>query len=158
MRNVKLYTIKEEDVTVFTDYLEICNIGLEGVPVHLRNNDAHFVLTQDEVLRLNIQTIREWDVVKGAKESYVAVHPDVKKLICLEENSLRDSLKHTTTMYQLTRQERDTIQTLLTEQQLILSNLKCDMLKLTFWQRLLLAFKGYESTFKGTQTKGESDE
>ena len=90
MRQVKLYTLKEQVVTVSGDYLNICN--RVDRPVHIRGSDEFIIDAPAEVKQVPVERYIEQDK-NGYNEYIVAFDPEVRKLLHINEDELKTQLR-----------------------------------------------------------------
>lgn len=95
MRKVKLYTLKEEDVWVISDYVEIGQFTENRVRIQC-SNDA-ILNAPVEVQRLPVEFYRETTGVDGNErvtDYLIAVDPKVRKVLQIKEKELKAQVDH----------------------------------------------------------------
>ena len=143
MRQVKLYTLKEEVVVVNGDHINFYNYP--DRPIRVRGSDEFIIDAPINIKQVGIERYVEFGRNAQEKEHLVAFDPEIRKLLGINEKKLKDELT------QMKRLHDGAIKT-----NEILVNYKNDLLKenedlvdklnvylfLTFWQRLLFLFTG----------------
>lgn len=149
MRQVKLYTLKEQVVTVSGDYLNICK-HIEQ-PVHIRGSDEFIVDAPAEVKQVPVERYIEQDK-HGYNEYIVAFDPKVRKLLHINEDELKTQLRlaHTTNeglveyKNQLLDENKDLIEknSRLCSYYEGLDDLRLFICNMNFFKRLVFLFTG----------------
>ena len=143
MRQVKLYTLKEDVVVVVSDHINFHNYPYR--PIHVRGSDEFIIDTPVHIKQAGVERYVEYGRNTQEKEHLVAFDPEIRKLLGINEQKLKDEL------VQMKRLHDSAIKTNET-----LVKFKNDLLKengdlvekinaysfITFWQRLLFLFTG----------------
>lgn len=143
MRQVKLYTLKEDTVVVTGDHINFHNYP--DRPIHVRGSDEFIVDASIQIKQVGVERYVEFGRNTQEKEHLVAFDPEIRKLLGINEQKLKDEL------VQMKRLHDGAIKTNET-----LVKYKNDLLKengdlveklntysfITFWQRLLFLFTG----------------
>ena len=143
MRQVKLYTLKEDTVVVTCDHINIPNFP--DRPIHVRGSDEFIIDVPIHLKQVGVERYVEFGRNTQEKEHLVAFDPEIRKLLGVNEQKLKDEL------VQMKRLHDGAIKT-----NEILVKYKNDLLKeneelaekldtysfITFWQRLLFLFTG----------------
>ena len=143
MRQVKLYTLKEDTVLVTGDHINFHNYT--DRPIHVRGSDEFIIDAPINIKQVGVERYVEFGRNAQEKEHLVAFDPEIRKLLGINEQKLKDELT------QMKRLHDGAIKTNET-----LVNYKNDLLKenedlveklnaysfITFWQRLLFLFTG----------------
>ena len=149
MRQVKLYTLKEEFVSVTGDYAEI--VGIHNLVTRVKYSNEYVVNTPIHVQRTPIE--RYVDVVKQLpedvtyqqKESLVAFDPEIRKLLGINQKKVEDELRQLEIRYnELYSSKRVLVERVKFMNDLV-SNYESELLMyktMSFWKRLLFLFKG----------------
>lgn len=150
MRQVKLYTLKEQVVTVSGDYLNICN--RVDRPVHIRGSDEFIIDAPIEVKQIPVERYIEQDNVGRYNEYIVAFDPKVRKLLHINEDELKTQLRlaHTTNeglveyKNQLLDENKDLIEknSRLCSYHEGLDDLRLFIYNMSFFKRLIFLFTG----------------
>ena len=143
MRQVKLYTLKEDVVVVTGDHINFHHYS--DRPIHVRGSDEFIIDASVKIKQVGVERYVEFGRNAQEKEHLVAFDPEIRKLLGINEQKLKDELN------QMKRLHDSTIKT-----NEALVNYKNDLLKenedlveklnaysfITFWQRLLFLFTG----------------
>ena len=143
MRQVKLYTLKEDVVVVTGDHINFHNYP--DRPIRVRGSDEFIIEAPIDIKQAAVERYVEFGRNTQEKEHLVAFDPEIRKLLGINEQKLKDELN------QMKRLHDGAIKTNET-----LVNYKNDLLKenedlvekintypfLTFWQRVLFLFTG----------------
>lgn len=150
MRQVKLYTLKEQTVTVSGDYLNICK-HIEQ-PVHIRGSDEFIVDAPIEVKQIPVERYIEQDNVGRYNEYIVAFDPKVRKLLHINEDELKTQLrlanKTNEGLVKYKNQLLDENKELIEEKSRLcsyyegLDNLRLFVCNMNFFKRLVFLFTG----------------
>ena len=150
MRQVKLYTLKEDVVVVTDDHINIPNFP--DRPIHVIGSDEFIIDASINIKQVGIERYVEFSRNAQEKEHLVAFDPEIRKLLGINEQKLKDdiiSLKNE--LDQMKRLHDGAVKTnetlvkykndLLKENEDLVDKLNV-YLFLTFWQRLLFLFTG----------------
>ena len=143
MRQVKLYTLKEDVVVVTGDHINFHNYP--DRPIHVRGSDEFSIDAPIQIKQAGVEQYIEFGRNPQEKEHLVAFDPEIRKLLGINEQKLKDEL------VQMKRLHDGAIKTnealvkfkndLLKENEDLVDKLNV-YLFLTFWQRLLFLFTG----------------
>ena len=150
MRQVKLYTLKEDAVVVTGDRINFHNYP--DRPIHIRGSDEFIIDTTTHIEQAGVERYIEFGRNTQEKEHLVAFDPEIRKLLGINEQKLKDELTLLKNELNQVKRFHDTaIKTnetlvkykndLLKENEDLVYKLN-DYLFLTFWQRLLFLFTG----------------
>ena len=151
MRQVKLYTLKEDVVVVTGDHINFHNYP--DRPIHVRGSDEFIIDAPIQIKQAGVEQYIEFGRNPQEKEHLVAFDPEIRKLLGINEQKLKDEL------VQMKRLHDGAIKT-----NEALVKFKNDLLKenedliekinaysfITFWQRLLFLFTGKLGDIKWT--------
>lgn len=149
MKQIKLYTLKEDVVTVTNDYINLYNY--QEQPIRIRGSDEFVVDTPNQVTQVAVERYVEFG--KNKKEEHlVAFDPEIRKLLGINEKALKEELRQLSEEYQKSLKDRSKLNTdnLKLEQE---NSRLCSYYKgldhffifvsnMSFWQRLVFLFTG----------------
>ena len=143
MRQVKLYTLKEDVVLVTGDHIDFHNYP--DRPIHVRGSDEFIIDAPAPIKQVGVERYVEFGRDTQDKEHLVACDPEIRKLLGINEQKLKDEL------VQMKRLHDGAIKTnealvkfkndLLKENEDLVEKLNAYSF-ITFWQRLLFLFTG----------------
>ena len=150
MRQVKLYTLKEDVVAVTGDHINFHNYP--DRPIHVRGSDEFIIDAPINIKQVGVERYVEFGRNTQEKEHLVAFDPEIRKLLGINEQKLKDEL--TLLKNELNQVKRFHDTAIKTNETLV--KYKNDLLKenedlveklnaysfITFWQRLLFLFTG----------------
>ena len=150
MRQVKLYTLKEDTVVVTGDHINFHNYPYR--PIRVRGSDEFIVDAPIQIKQVGVERYVEFGRNTQEKEYLVAFDPEIRKLLGINEQKLKDEL--TLLKNEINQMKRLHDGAIKTNETLV--NYKNDLLKenedlvekintysfLTFWQRVLFLFTG----------------
>lgn len=144
MRKVKLYTLKEEDVWVISDYVEIGQFTENRVRIQC-SNDA-ILNAPVEVQRLPVEFYREATGMGGNEriaDYLIAVDPKVRKVLQIKEKELKAKVDYLTHLNTNLNKEKAGLKEQLQEADRKVKKLNEFYLFIstaTFWQKLKFLF------------------
>ena len=150
MRQVKLYTLKEDVVVVVSDHINFHNYP--DRPIRVRGSDEFIIDAPIQIKQATVERYVEFGRDTQEKEHLVAFDPEIRKLLGISEQKLKDEL--TLLKNELNQAKRFHDTAIKTNETLV--KYKNDLLKeneelvekldaysfITFWQRLLFLFTG----------------
>ena len=150
MRQVKLYTLKEDVVLVTGDHIDFHNYP--DRPIHVRGSDEFIIDAPAPIKQVGVERYVEFGRDTQDKEHLVAFDPEIRKLLGINEQKLKDEL--TLLKNEINQMKRLHDGAIKTNETLV--KYKNDLLKenedlveklnaysfITFWQRLLFLFTG----------------
>ena len=143
MRQVKLYTLKEDVVVVTDDHINIPNFP--DRPIHVRGSDEFIVDAPIQIKQVGVERYVEFGRNTQEKEHLVAFDPDIRKLLGINEQKLKDELVQMKRLHDGAIKTNETLvkykNDLLKENEDLVEKLN-DYSFITFWQRLLFLFTG----------------
>lgn len=143
MRQVKLYTLKEDVVVVTGDYINIPNY-LDR-PIHVRGSDEFIVDAPIQIKQATVERYVEFGRNTQEKEHLVAFDPEIRKLLGINEQKLKDELNQMKRLHDGAIKTNETLvkykNDLLKENEDLVEKLDAYSF-ITFWQRLVFLFTG----------------
>ena len=143
MRQVKLYTLKEDVVVVTGDYINFHNYP--DRPIHVRGSDEFIVDTPIQIKQAAVERYVEFGRNTQEKEHLVAFDPEIRKLLGINEQKLKDELNQMKRLHEGAIKTNETLvkfkNDLLKENEDLVEKLNAYSF-ITFWQRLLFLFTG----------------
>ena len=143
MRQVKLYTLKEDIVAVTGDHINFHNYP--DRPIHVRGSDEFIIDAPVKIKQAGVERYVEFGRNAQEKEHLVAFDPEIRKLLGINEQKLKDEFNKLEQRYEvlsmLNKGNIETKNTLSKENENLVDKLDAYTL-LTFWQRLLFLFTG----------------
>ena len=143
MRQVKLYTLKEDVVVVVSDHINFHNYP--DRPIRVRGSDEFIIDAPIQIKQAAVERYVEFGRNTQEKEHLVAFDPEIRKLIGIDEQKLKDELNQMKRLHDGAIKTNETLvkfkNDLLKENEDLEDKLNTYLL-LTFWQRLLFLFTG----------------
>ena len=143
MRQVKLYTLKEDTVVVTGDHIDFHNYP--DRPIHVRGSDEFIIDAPAPIKQVGVERYVEFGRNAQEKEHLVAFEPEIRKLLGINEQKLKDELNQMKRLHDgaiktneaLVKYKND----LLKENEELVDKLDAYSF-ITFWKRLLFLFTG----------------
>ena len=143
MRQVKIYTLKEEVVVVTGDYINIPNYP--DRPIRVRGSDEFIIDAPINIKQVGVERYVEFGHNTQEKEHLVAFDPEIRKLLGINEKQLKDELlevkkqrdlfeRHNTGL----KKGNDELFHRIEDQY----NQLCVFTTMSFWKRLVFLFTG----------------
>ena len=143
MRQVKLYTLKEDVVVVVSDHINFHNYP--DRPIRVRGSDEFIIDAPINIKQVGVERYVEFGRNAQEKEHLVAFEPEIRKLLGINEQKLKDELNQMKRLHDGAIKTNETLvkykNDLLKENEDLVDKLNV-YLFLTFWQRLLFLFTG----------------
>lgn len=143
MRQVKLYTLKEDVVVVTGDHINFHNYP--DRPIHIRGSDEFIIDAPINIKQAGVERYVEFGRNTQEKEHLVAFDPEIRKLLGINEQKLKDELTQMKRLHDGAIKTNETLvkykNDLLKENEDLVDKLNV-YLFYTFWQRLLFLFTG----------------
>ena len=143
MRQVKIYTLKEDTVVVTGDHIDVHNYPYR--PIHVRGSDEFIIDAPINIKQVGVERYVEFGRNAQEKEHLVAFDPEIRKLLGINEQKLKDELNQMKRLHDGAIKTNETLvnykNDLLKENEDLVDKLNV-YLFLTFWQRLLFLFTG----------------
>ena len=143
MRQVKLYTLKEDTVLVTGDHINFHNYP--DRPIHVRGSDEFIVDAPIQIKQVGVERYVEFGRNAQEKEHLVAFDPEIRKLLGINEQKLKDELVQMKRLHDGAIKTNETLvkykNDLLKENEDLVEKLNAYSF-ITFWQRLLFLFTG----------------
>lgn len=143
MRQVKLYTLKEEVVVVTGDHINFHNYP--DRPIHVRGSEEFIIDAPTQIKQAGVERYIEFGRNPQEKEHLVAFDPEIRKLLGINEQKLKDELTQMKRLHDGAIKTNETLvkykNDLLKENEDLVDKFNA-YLFLTFWQRLLFLFTG----------------
>ena len=143
MRQVKLYTLKEDVVVVVSDHINFHNYP--DRPIHVRGSDEFIIDAPVQIKRVGVERYVEFGRNTQEKEHLVAFDPEIRKLLGINEQKLKDELNQMKRLHDGAIKTNETLvkykNDLLKENEDLVEKLNAYSF-ITFWQRLLFLFTG----------------
>ena len=143
MRQVKLYTLKEDVVVVTGDHINFHNYP--DRPIHVRGSDEFIVDAPIQIKQVGVERYVEFGRNTQEKEHLVAFDPEIRKLLGINEQKLKDELVQMKRLHDSAIKTNETLvkykNDLLKENEDLVEKLDAYSF-ITFWQRLLFLFTG----------------
>ena len=143
MRQVKLYTLKEDVVVVVSDHINFHNYP--DRPIHVRGSDEFIIDAPIQIKQAAVERYVEFGRNTQEKEHLVAFDPEIRKLLGINEQKLKDELVQMKRLHDGAIKTNETLvkykNDLLKENEDLVEKLNTYSF-ITFWQRLLFLFTG----------------
>lgn len=143
MRQVKLYTLKEDVVVVTGDYIDVHNYP--DRPIHVRGSDEFIIDAPFTIKQVGVERYVEFGRNIQEKEHLVAFDPEIRKLLGINEQKLKDELVQMKRLHDGAIKTNETLvkykNELLKENEDLVEKINAYSF-ITFWQRLLFLFTG----------------
>ena len=143
MREVKLYTLKEDAVVVTGDHINFHNYP--DRPIHVRGSDEFIIDTPVKIKQVGVERYVEFGRNTQEKEHLVAFDPEIRKLLGINEQKLKDELNQVKRLHDGAIKTNETLvkykNDLLKENEDLVEKINAYSF-ITFWQRLLFLFTG----------------
>ena len=143
MRQVKLYTLKEDTVLVTSDHINFHNYP--DRPIHVRGSDEFIIDAPIQIKQVGVERYVEFGRNTQEKEYLVAFDPEIRKLLGINEQKLKDELTQMKRLHDGAIKTNETLvkykNDLLKENEDLVEKLNAYSF-ITFWQRLLFLFTG----------------
>ena len=143
MRQVKLYTLKEDTVLVTGDHINFHNY-LDR-PIHVRGSDEFIIDAPINIKQVGVERYVEFGRNAQEKEHLVAFDPEIRKLLGINEQKLKDELNQMKRLLGGAIKTNETLvkykNDLLKENEDLVEKLNAYSF-ITFRQRLLFLFTG----------------
>ena len=143
MRQVKLYTLKEDTVVVTGDHINFHNYP--DRPIRVRGSDEFIVDAPIQIKQATVERYVEFGRNAQEKEHLVAFDPEIRKLLGINEQKLKDELNQMKRLHDGAIKTNETLvkykNDLLKENEDLVEKLNAYSF-ITFWQRLLFLFTG----------------
>ena len=143
MRQIKLYTLKEDVVVVVSDHINFHNYP--DRPIHVRGSDEFIVDAPIQIKQVGVERYVEFGRNTQEKEYLVAFDPEIRKLLGINEQKLKDELVQMKRLHDGAIKTNETLvkykNDLLKENEDLVEKLNTYSF-ITFWQRLLFLFTG----------------
>ena len=143
MRHVKLYTLKEDTVVVTGDHINFHNSPDRTIRV--RGSDEFIVDAPIQIKQVGVERYVEFGRNTQEKEHLVAFDPEIRKLLGINEQKLKDELVQMKRLHDGAIKTNETLvkykNDLLKENEDLVEKLNAYSF-ITFWQRLLFLFTG----------------
>ena len=141
MRQVKLYTLKEDTVVVTGDHINFHNYP--DRPIHVRGSEEFIIDAPFTIKQVGVERYVEFGRNTQEKEHLVAFDPEIRKLLGINEQKLKDELNQMKRLHDGAIKTNETLvkykNDLLKENEDLVDKLNV-YLFYTFWQRLLFLF------------------
>ena len=143
MRQVKLYTLKEDTVLVTGDHINFHNYS--DRLIHVRGSDEFIIDAPIQIKQATVERYVEFGRNTQEKEHLVAFDPEIRKLLGINEQKLKDELNQVKRLHDGAINTNETLvkykNDLLKENEDLVEKLNAYSF-ITFWQRLLFLFTG----------------
>ena len=143
MRQVKLYTLKEDVVVVVSDHINFHNYP--DRPIHVRGSDEFIIDAPIQIKQAAVERYVEFGRNTQEKEHLVAFDPEIRKLLGINEQKLKDELVQMKRLHDGAIKTNETLvkykNDLLKENEDLVEKINAYSF-ITFWQRLLFLFTG----------------
>ena len=143
MRQVKLYTLKEDVVVVTGDHIDVHNYPYR--PIHVRSSDEFIIDAPIHIKQVGVERYVEFGRNAQDKEHLVAFDPEIRKLLGIDEQKLKDELNQMKRVHDSAIKTNETLvkykNDLLKENEDLVEKIDTYSF-LTFWQRVLFLFTG----------------
>ena len=143
MRQVKLYTLKEDVVVVSADHINFHNYP--DRLIHVRGSDEFIIDAPVKIKQVGVERYVEFGRNAQEKEHLVAFDPEIRKLLGINEQKLKDELEQIKRLHDGAVKTNETLvkykNDLLKENEDLVEKLNAYSF-ITFWQRLLFLFTG----------------
>ena len=145
MKQLKLYTLKEDTVIVASHQERINMHSWSDKPIRIRGSDEVIIDAPVEVQQLQIEHYMEYSRDFNDKERLIAFDPEIRKLLGINEKKVKDELEQMKRLHDGAIKTNETLvkykNDLLKENEELHDKI-CTYLTLTFWQRLVFLFTG----------------
>ena len=145
MKQLKLYTLKEDTVIVASHQERINMHSWSDKPIRIRGSDEVIIDAPVEVQQLQIEHYMEYSRDFNDKERLIAFDPEIRKLLGINEQKLKDELNQMKRLHDGAIKTNETLvkykNDLLKENEELVEKLDAYSF-ITFWQRLLFLFTG----------------
>lgn len=145
MKQLKLYTLKEETVIVASHQERINIHSWSDKPIRIRGSDEVIIDAPVEVTQLQIERYVEYNRDFNDKEHLIAFDPEIRKLLGINEKKVKDELEQMKRLHGGAIKTNETLvkykNDLLKENEELHDKIGT-YLTLTFWQRLVFLFTG----------------
>lgn len=145
MKQLKLYTLKEDTVIVASHQERINIHGWSDKPIRIRGSDEVIIDAPVEVTQLQIERYVEYNRDFNDKERLIAFDPEIRKLLGINEKKVKDELEQMKRLHNGAIKTNETLvkfkNDLLKENEDLVEKLNAYSF-ITFWQRLLFLFTG----------------
>ena len=143
MRQVKLYTLKEDVVVVTGDHINFHNYPYR--PIQVRGSDEFIVDAPIQIKQAAVERYVEFGRNTQEKEHLVAFDPEIRKLLGINEQKLKDEINQMKRLHDGAIKTNETLvkykNDLLKENEDLVEKLNTYSF-ITFWQRLVFLFTG----------------
>ena len=143
MRQVKLYTLKEDTVVVTSDHINFHNYP--DRPIRVRGYDEFIVDAPIQIKQVGVERYVEFGRNAQEKEHLVAFDPEIRKLLGINEQKLKNELNQVKRLHDTAIKTNETLvkykNDLLKENEDLVEKLNAYSF-ITFWQRLVFLFTG----------------
>ena len=144
MRQIKLYTLKEDVVVVTGDYINFHNYP--DRLIHVRGSDEFIIdAPYSYIKQFGVERYVEFGRNTQEKEHLVAFDPEIRKLLGINEQKLKDEITQMKRLHDGAIKTNETLvkykNDLLKENEELVEKLNAYSF-ITFWQRLLFLFTG----------------
>lgn len=143
MRQVKLYTLKEDVVVVTGDHINFHNYP--DRPIHVIGSDEFIIDAPIQIKQVGVERYVEFGRNTQEKEHLVAFDPEIRKLLGINEQKLKDELVQMKRLHDGAIKTNETLvkfkNDLLKENEDLVEKINAYSF-ITFWQRLLFLFTG----------------
>ncbi len=143
MRQVKLYTLKEDTVLVTDDHINFHNYP--DRPICVRGSDEFIIDATINIKQVGVERYVEFGRNAQEKEHLVAFDPEIRKLLGINEQKLKDELNQVKRLHDGAVKTNETLvkykNDLLKENEDLVEKINTYSF-IKFWQRLLFLFTG----------------
>ena len=143
MRQVKLYTLKEDVVVVTGDHINFYNYPDRAIRVG--GSDEFIIDTPIQIKQAGVERYVEYGRNTQEKEHLVDFDPEIRKLLGINEQKLKDEIVQMKRLHDGAIKTNETLvkykNDLLKENEDLVEKLNAYSF-ITFWQRLLFLFTG----------------
>ena len=143
MRQVKLYTLKEDVVVVTGDHINFYNYPDRAIRVG--GSDEFIIDTPIQIKQAGVERYVEYGRNTQEKEHLVDFDPEIRKLLGINEQKLKDEIVQMKRLHEGAIKTNETLvkykNDLLKENEDLVEKLNAYSF-ITFWQRLLFLFTG----------------
>ena len=143
MRQVKLYTLKEDVVVVVSDHINFHNYP--DRPIRVRGSDEFIIDAPIQIKQATVERYVEFGRDTQEKEHLVAFDPEIRKLLGINEQKLKDEIVQMKRLHDGAIKTNETLvkykNDLLKENEDLVEKLNAYSF-ITFWQRLVFLFTG----------------
>ena len=143
MRQVKIYTLKEDVVVVTGDHINFHNYP--DRPIRVRGSDEFIIDAPFTIKQVGVERYVAFGRNAQEKEHLVAFDPEIRKLLGINEQKLKDELNQMKRLHDGAIKTNETLvkykNDLLKENEDLVEKLNAYSF-ITFWQRLLFLFTG----------------